>query len=305
MALTIIWHWLNCINDPYKKNEVGMRTLQVGNICGIPQVLAGKFHQDNISFPENFSILARMKKMWCLLHEIPKYDVVHFHYSTGMPFGTDLIIWKLLGKKIIMHYHGRIRKHGVPILHTILVDRAFVVTPDLLRQAPHATWIPNPINLVNYPYVGITPHDGPIKIVHCPSNRAIKGTKYIIQAIDELRNEGYKIDLQIIEGQTHDYVIEKMKMSDVVIDQLNCPWYGMVSIEAMALGKPVISNIDFDIDIPLEMFPPILPGDRVTLKDSIRELINFPDAITRRSKRGRYYVEKYHDIRRLNEKHFI
>jgi len=279
-------------------------TVHVGSICGIPQTLAKWFHHANISFPDNFSISSRIRKIWKLLHELPKYDTIHFHYSTGLPFGIDLLIWKALGKKIIMHYHGRIRKHGVPILHK-LVDKSFVATPDLLRQAPHATWIPNPLDISEYPFVGVIPHDGPIKIIHCPSNRAIKGTKYIIQTVDELIADGYNIDLQIVEGKPHDYIIEKMKMSDAVIDQLSCPWYGMVSIEAMALGKPVISNIDFDVDVPLEMFPPILPGDRATLKDSIRELINFPESMARRATRGREYVEKYHDIRRLNEKYFI
>lgn len=71
------------------------------------------------------------------------------------------------------------------------------------------------------------------------SNKAKKGTEYIIKAVNELKNEGYKVNLILIENMPHKKVIEYYKNSDIVIDQLLIGWYGMVSIEGMALGKPV------------------------------------------------------------------
>lgn len=130
-----------------------MRILQVGNICGIPQSLAKeqrrRGHEANsIAFPANYSILARILKFLTLWREIPSYDLVHFHYSTGLPFGLDLLLWKAKGKKIVMHYHGSdIRGKGVPIIPKHLASKIYVSTPDLLEFAPGATWQPQSIDL--------------------------------------------------------------------------------------------------------------------------------------------------------------
>jgi glycosyltransferase involved in cell wall biosynthesis len=130
-----------------------LKILQVGNICGIPQMLAKEqrrrgYEADHISFPENYSFLNRIKKFLILCNTVPSYDIVHFHYSTGLPFGLDLFLWKILGKKIIMHYHGSdIRGKGVPIITKLLVNKIYVSTPDLLEWAGEgAIWQPQPID---------------------------------------------------------------------------------------------------------------------------------------------------------------
>jgi glycosyltransferase involved in cell wall biosynthesis len=134
-----------------------MKILQVGNICGIPQALAKEQRRrghgaDHIAFPENYSIINRIRKFVTLYRMIPKYDRVHFHYSTGLPFGLDLPIWKAIGKNVIMHYHGSdIRGKGVPIITKYLASKIYVSTPDLLQWAPDATWQPQAIDLSALP----------------------------------------------------------------------------------------------------------------------------------------------------------
>ena len=84
---------------------------------------------------------------------IPNYDRVCFHYSTGLPFGVDLLLWKYLGKNIVMYYHGSdIRGKGVPFVTKCLASKIYVSTPDLLEYAPGATWLPQPIDLSALPY---------------------------------------------------------------------------------------------------------------------------------------------------------
>jgi hypothetical protein len=88
----------------------------------------------------------------------------------------------------------------------------------------------------------------PLTFLHCPTKRNLKGTSHIIQAIKELKDEGYNLRLRICEKQPHEAILKAMQEADVVIDQLLLGWYGMVSVEAWALGKPVICYIRPDLD---------------------------------------------------------
>ena len=127
---------------------------------------------DQIAFPPDYSLLGRLKKFLVLCKRIPAYDRVHFHFSTGLPFGLDLPLWRALGKEIIMHYHGSdIRGKGVPILTKLLASKIYVSTPDLLEFAPGATWQPAPIDLSALPYKPQPERD-------CPHNSSGQRTSY-------------------------------------------------------------------------------------------------------------------------------
>lgn len=134
-----------------------MKILHVGDICGIPQTLAAeqrrRGHQaDCIAFPGDFTLRWRIRKFLKLLEWIPAYDRVHFHYSTGLPFAPDLPIWKLMGKEIVMHFHGSdIRGRRLNPLIKWLSNKIYVSTPDLLRWAPSAEWMPQPFDFSALP----------------------------------------------------------------------------------------------------------------------------------------------------------
>ena len=51
------------------------------------------------------------------------------------------------------------------------------------------------------------------------------------------------VDLEIVEGLHHDEALERYARADIVVDQLNAGWYGVFAIEAMALGKPVVTYL--------------------------------------------------------------
>ena len=53
--------------------------------------------------------------------------------------------------------------------------------------------------------------------------------------------EGLAVDLEIVEGLHHEEARERYRDADIVVDQLNAGWYGVFAIEAMALGKPVVT----------------------------------------------------------------
>lgn len=135
-----------------------MKILHVGDICGIPQTLAAEQRRrgheaDSIRFSDGpYTISWRVRKFLTLVEHIPAYEEIHFHYSTALPFAIDLFLWKAMGKRIIMHFHGSdIRGRRLNPLIKWLSNRIYVSTPDLLRWAPCAEWQPQPFDFSPLP----------------------------------------------------------------------------------------------------------------------------------------------------------
>ena len=85
--------------------------------------------------------------------------------------------------------------------------------------------------------------DPPLRVLHAPNHREIKGSRHFIQAVEELKSEGVRIDLVIAEKLPNSELQELIRSVDVVADQLIMGWYAMFAIEAMALSKPVLCYI--------------------------------------------------------------
>lgn len=298
-----------------------MRILHIGNIAGIPQELSRAqkkmgFKSDVLSFyphpfgyevdiyfpVKRFYPLNHVEKVINILKILSKYDIIHFHFSSALPRGFDVMLWKFLRRRVIIHHHGSdIRYKGEKLFYSKFADKILVSTPDLLEWSPDAIWIPNPLNLDNYPYIGVKNNSEEIKIVHAPSRRDIKGTKYVIEAVRALKNEGYGVNLILVENMPHNEVMEYYKQADIIVDQLVLGCYGMVSIECMALGKPVVCYLREDLKKYYKICP-IVNADPQNLTEELRTLIE--DCMLRKkiSKRGRKYVERVHDARRIAKK---
>lgn len=232
------------------------------------------------------------------------YDLLHFHYSSGLPFGLDFPLWRGLRKKVVMHYHGTdIRYKREPWLRSRLAQRIIVSTPDLLEWLKEAIWIPNPLNLKLYSSVGakypgaskdVVKRDDSVKILHAPSRRRLKGTEHVLRAIKKLKDKGYSIELILVENTPHKEAIEIYKNVDIVVDQLQIGWYGMLAQECMALSKPVCVYLREDLEgyIPLH---PMLNTTTDNIEENLRLLIEDPRLRLDMGKKGRRYVEKVHD----------
>jgi glycosyltransferase involved in cell wall biosynthesis len=139
-----------------------------------------------------------------------------------------------------------------------------------------------------------------LRIGHAPSHRGVKGTDLIIKACDQLKSEGFDVELVLIEGVSHDEAMETYKTVDVVVDQIYAGWYGGLAVEVMALGKPVIAYIrDQDLEYIPEKMRNDLPIIRVE-PSSIYEVLNNVTCMPRSelldiAKKSRAYVEHWHD----------
>ena len=288
--------------------------LHVGSIAGVPQELSRAerrlgLKSDVISFqPHPFDYgtdffqpthlrfpLRYIERMHSICKIAGDYDILHFHYSSVLPFGLDLPLWRMLGKKIVFHYHGDdIRNKGEGIMSRIFTGAVLVSTPDLLAWSPRARWIPNPIDLKKYEYLGVKDHEGSLRIVHAPSDPQVKGTEYVVGAVEELKGEGYKIDLDLVENMPHHEAVEHYRQADIVVDQLLVGWYGVFAIECMALGKPVCVYIREDLKDYMDASP-LINADPAGIKQRLIELIESSSLRKEMGRKGREYVERIHD----------
>jgi glycosyltransferase involved in cell wall biosynthesis len=179
-------------------------------------------------------------------------------------------------------------------------DRIFYLNPDLRRYLdPRAEF---------RPYASVDPRAirpqppqprREMVVAHAPSDRVIKGTQYVIDAVESLRSEGVPIRLEMIEGVPHDEVVPRMLRADVVVDQLNQGWYGAFAVEAMATQRPALAYIDDREpgDNPFGSELGVVPTTRETLRDDLAALVADPGRRAELGARGREFVERHHDPR--------
>jgi hypothetical protein len=257
------------------------------------------------------------------------YDVFHFHFGlTLLPNLVDLPVLKLMRKKVVMHYWGDdIRQNDISSGYTCLslqelkeiypnkndeemrkkirtIDRYADITIvgdyALLPYSPKSKVIKQAIDLSLWNFVGQGPRRDSVKIVHAPSNKIVKGTKYILPVIDRLREEGFNIDFVLLENMSNQQVREHCIDANIIVDQLLLESYGVFAIECMALGKPVLCRIDEHF---IKYYPdlPVVNTDPDTLYDNLKMLIKDHDLRIDIGKRSRIFVEETHDARKIAE----
>lgn len=261
-----------------------------------------------------------------------RFNTFHFYYGSSLfPKQWDLPLYKLFGKKVIMHYLGNdvqgykksvekfkwtnmpgfigsmnpeLYDKNIEVRMTFesrFADLQLVCAPLYSEFVPNSIVIPLALDLKSYEYT-IHPHNDIIIIMHSPTNRGFKGTDYIIAAINKLIREGAAIKFKLVENVTHSQLKEEYKKCDIFIDQIMAGWYGTAAIEAMALGRPVICSIresyfeyiDYGNKIP------IIHADPDCIYDSIKYLIENKEKLSEIGVASRKFIEEVHDYRKIS-----
>ncbi|MDY6895668.1 MAG: glycosyltransferase [Thermotogota bacterium] len=285
------------------------------------QNIFGYDYDTNLSLSEKPLPIALIVKSINFCKCLFKYDVFHFHFArTLLPKNIDLPILKLFGKKVVMQYWGSdIRQMDVSKKYEYnyaievnidpkaedrkrrkirRIDRhvgATITGYELLEFAPDSRITKLAIDLSKNPFIGLNKGIGSKpNIVHAPTNRVIKGTKYILSAIERLKDEGYDFNFILVENRSHEEALELYREADIIIDQLMIGTYGYFAVECMAMGKPVLCYIRDEIkEFKHEI--PILSTNPDNVYDNIKLLIENPDMREELGYKGRKYVEEVHD----------
>jgi len=261
------------------------------------------FSKNKFNFSHTYLIEEKkLKKVYNFWKIAKDYDILHFHYKSIFKKGSDVLIWKMLKKKIIMHHHGSdIRDIGEMPVYKKHCNNIFVTTPDILKWSKDSIWIPVPIFIDDFKMKNENNDSDIINIVHAPNNREVKGTKYVIDAVEKIKRKGYNINFKLVENTSHEVVMGLLKNADIVIDQLLIGWYGMVSVEGMAFGKPVCVYINEELQSYLPNNP-LVNTDKDKLFDALIGLIEDKELRKDYGKKGRNFAKDFHDVRRVTKK---
>ena len=292
----------------------------------------------NLRLDRSSKLVKYLKMSSFFLEAVRKYDVFHFNFGLSLFFiprlnlFLDVPILKHVGKKIVVTYQGcDARQRGFcvnnfPIsacmerdcyrdqcnektdakkrrriaLHSTYADRVFALNPDLLHVIPNGEFLPYASVDVREWVPSQEKGDGKnFNIFHAPTNRGAKGTKYILEAVEKLREKHRRIELHLVENLPHAKVKEIMQSADLVIDQLLVGWYGAVAVEAMALGKPVVCYVRGEdlrfIPRRMEEDLPIINANPENLYQVLDRYMDDRKTLSLIGEKSRSYVERYHD----------
>jgi glycosyltransferase involved in cell wall biosynthesis len=250
------------------------------------------------------SLLRRQATQWrALLQLLPRTDVFHFYFGlTLVPRSVQFPILRALGKKSVMHYLGSDIRGKAPreLAFGKKAGAQVVGSYDAIRWVPEAEVIPPGIDVRAIEPSPPSDRSRPL-ILHAPSSRRRKGTDDVIAAC-----EGLDADLVLVEGLHHAEAFERYRDADIVVDQLNAGWYGVLAIECMALGKPVVSFLHDEAversEEALGARVPIVRATKDELRGRLEQLVASASERRRIGAESRAYVERVHDLERVADR---
>jgi glycosyltransferase involved in cell wall biosynthesis len=262
-----------------------------------------------------------VRRLVALARYGPRLDILHLHFGTSfLPRLIDLPLLARTGTRLVFHFHGcevrpratMLTRHRfsacsecpvycVPERQSRLLEIArrhgallIVSTPDLLEAVPEAEHLPVAIDLETWDGLRAAAEPAPgFVVLHAPSDPAIKGTRYVAAAVDALRAEHPEVRLELIERQPAAEAHRRYGMATVAVDQVLLGWYGLFSVEAMALAKPVLTYIRPDLDRP-EL--PVVRTDRDSLAGDLDRLREDAELRSHHGAAGLAYVRAVHDL---------
>lgn len=316
---------MNTITQALKQNG-----WQAETVCYYPNYL--KFHSDHVLDLAQFPTPQEKQQHAVATAEklIPNYDVFHFHFGTTLTLDySDLPKLRELGKKVVNHYWGseirllskaqrmnnpyaKVKVDNEDSIKRALEFRSrFVshcVSPDwelyeyVRDYYPNIYFIQAAVDMERYPEAPMqTNSNRPFLIVHAPTAPEIKGTKYIVDAIQSL-STSYNIEFKFIQGMAHEEAKQWYSKADLIVDELHCGTYGLLTIESMCMGKPVITWVT---DYMRSKYPyglPVISANPDTIKEKIKWALDNRDALPQIGKNGREYVARNHDITMVVQK---
>lgn len=244
---------------------------------------------------------------------------------------SDIALWRRMGKTVAMTFYGddiRLVSEAIqrnPWTHLsvsavagLMVDRdplkhklcaalgrlgiiVFATNPDLLATLPQgSTFLP-------YGHVYASPSPTPpafngdvLRLLHLPTNRAVKGTDFFIAAVEQAKSEGARLELTIAEGIPNRDVPALIRANDLLLDQLRVGWYGGVAVEAMAEARPALAWLNpADIALLPSAFRRDIPVVSASASSAAGRLVTLwregPEAFAARALASHAFTKCWHD----------
>ena len=257
-------------------------------------------------------------------------DLVHVHFGRSLvpPWNLDLPLHKALGTRLVFHFHGcdarnralMLERHPdsaacaecapfcIPSRQRRAIEqsrtygfRTFVSTPDLLESVPHAEHLPVALDVAAWAAAAEEGAPGAVAtggvvVLHVPTDRLIKGTRWIEAGLARAAAGDPRLSFRLLERAPWSEVRAAMARADIVVDQVFLGWYGLVAVEAMALGKPVVGFIRPDFEPRARALGlPLVRCTKDDVGDVVAALARDPARRAALGAEGRAYARRVHD----------
>jgi len=130
--------------------------------------------------------------------------------------------------------------------------------------------------------------------------RNIKGSPFVLAAIERLKNEGHSVEYLLIDDKPSNQMRFYQAQADIVVEQLIYGWWGSTFVETSALSKPVVCYLRpawkefFFKKFPEYTSLPVVEADTQSIYEVLKKLVT--DVSFRR--------QKAEESRRFAEMHF-
>jgi len=133
------------------------------------------------------------------------------------------------------------------------------------------------------------------------TNRNIKSTHIYVPLIDELKQDGYDVELIYFTGVPNRELRFYQAQADIFVDMLTFGFFGATVREAMMLGKPVVCYLrpewldQMRAEIPGYVDElPVVNATPDTIRDVLAGLIEDPERRREIGRRSREFAIKWH-----------
>jgi glycosyltransferase involved in cell wall biosynthesis len=183
---------------------------------------------------------------------LQKADVFHFHMlrDENSHLGPLVIRDYVQGKPILHHHHGHpdyiLNAERFNEKYKQLRRRVIVSTPDLLRVADDARWVPNlvPISDVAFmPRYEPSLPVGNVKVCQSPTRKFDKHTWDFTQVMERLTEKTPGLETVLIERTPYLECLRIKRGCHICFDHMR-GWFGIASLESLSHGKPVVAGLD-------------------------------------------------------------
>lgn len=140
-----------------------------------------------------------------------------------------------------------------------------------------------------------------VTIIHAPNHRQVKGTDYLVTAVEQLQSRGFDCQLILIEGVARSEALQRYAAADIIADQFCMGGWAQFALEGMALGKPVLCYLDQEhLGDPLYNLP-VVNAVPERIAEVLAPLIACSELRSRLGERSRAETEKYQSVPALGE----
>jgi hypothetical protein len=270
-----------------------------------------------------------------LAYALLRYDVFHTFADCGLFDAcerlridpAELQLWRAAGKRVYVYAYGadvRTREKTLalgrwnfcvdctePMKYCICLESegqksiediakyatASVSLGDMLVYTPGAKHINYwPIDLDRVGPARRIEGRGLLRIGHAPNHTHFKGSRYLEQAIEKLQARGCGIEYFKVQGVPNSQVMSLFAKCDVVADQFIGGAYGYTALEAMALGRPVLSYVRSADLVEAAEECPIINTTPDRLEEVLVWILQNRDLLPVIGEQGRSYVQRWHTI---------